>query len=103
MEKTSQSPRHSQLRVSLFVYGSDVDNQPFHEETYTVNATAAGSLMLLEASVVEGQRLWLVNLSNQDERECRVVLLGKLLPGKREVAVQFLRPAPEFWFDCRHI
>ena len=91
--------RRSQPRVSLLVYGSDVDKHPFHEETDTLNANEEGCLLLLEAPVVRGQRLFVVNLKNQDERECRVVRLGKPLQGKRQVAVEFLRPAPEFWFD----
>ena len=91
--------RRSQPRVSLLVYGSDADKHPFHEETDTLNANEWGCLLLLEAPVVRGQRLFVVNLKNQDERECRVVRLGKLLQGKRQVAVEFLRPAPEFWFD----
>jgi hypothetical protein len=94
-----RNSKRSPLQVSLLVYGSAVDNRPFREKTDTLNANEEGCLILLEASVARRQRLCLVNLSNQDERECRVVRLGKLLPGKRQVAVAFLRPAPEFWFD----
>jgi hypothetical protein len=91
--------KRSQPRVSLLVYGSDVDKHPFHEETDPLNANEEGCLLLLETPIVRGQRLFVVNLRNQDERECRVVRLGKPLRGKRQVAVEFLRPAPEFWFD----
>jgi hypothetical protein len=91
--------KRTQPQVSLFVYGSDANNNPFHEETDTINADEGGCLMLLEASVVKGQRLFVVNTANQDERECRVLRVGKLLRGKRRVAVEFLRSAPEFWFD----
>jgi len=94
-----RNSKRSPLQVSLLVYGSAVDNRPFREKTDTLNANEQGCFILLEASVARGQRLCLVNLSNQDERECRVVRLGKLLLGKRQVAVEFLRPAPEFWFD----
>ena len=86
--------------VPLFVYGSDADKHPFHEEIEALNANEGGCLILLETPVVRGQRLFLVNTANQDERECRIVRLGEMLGGKRQVAVEFLRPAPEFWFDC---
>jgi hypothetical protein len=91
--------KRSKPHVALLVYGSNADKRPFHEETETLNANEGGCLITLEAPVVRGQRLILVNTGNQDERECRVVRLGKPGPGKRQVAVEFLRPAPEFWFD----
>lgn len=91
--------KRSAPQVLLLVYGSDADKRPFHEQTDTLNANEGGCLISLETPVLRGQRLVVVNLSNQDERECRVVRLGKLVEGKRQVAVEFLRPAPEFWFD----
>jgi PilZ domain len=95
----NRKTKRSQPHVSLIVYGSDVEKRPFHEEADTLDINEEGCLMHLENPVVLGQRLFVVNLSNQDERECRVVRLGNTLGGKRQVAVQFLRPAPEFWFD----
>jgi PilZ domain len=92
-----KSPR-SKPPVTLLVYGSGVDKQPFHEQADILNANERGCLISLESQVARGQRLFLVNLSNQDELECRVVRLGKLQQGKRQVALEFLRPAPEFWF-----
>jgi hypothetical protein len=91
--------KRSKPHVSLLIYGSDADKRPFHEETETLNANEGGCLITLETPVARGQRLILVNVNNQDERECRVVRLGKQGKGKRQVAVEFLRPAPEFWFD----
>ena len=92
--------RRSKPHVSLLVYGSDANKQPFHEESETVNANESGCLLLLETPVARGQRLFLVNTTNQDERECRVIRVGRMQGGQREIAVEFLRPAPEFWFDC---
>lgn len=91
--------QRSKPPASLLVYGSGMDKQPFHEEADILNADERGCLMALETPVGRGQRLFLVNLSNQDELECRVVRLGKTQQGKRQVAVEFLRPTPEFWFS----
>ena len=91
--------KRSETQVPLLVYGLNVDKQPFHEDSDTLNVNDVGCLLSLETPVVRGQRLFLVNLTNQDERECRVVRLCKLIRGKRQVAVEFLRSAPEFWFD----
>jgi hypothetical protein len=84
--------------VSVLVYGSSVDKQPFHEEASIIDANDRGCLIALENCVSRGQHLFLVNLANEDEIECRVIRLGKQEQGKRQVAVEFLRPAPEFWF-----
>lgn len=91
--------QRSQPPTALLVYGSGMDKQPFHEEAEILNANEDGCLVSLETQVERGQRLFLVNLTNQDELECRVVRLGKSHQGKRQVAVEFLRPRPEFWFS----
>jgi hypothetical protein len=91
--------RRSKHQTCLLVYGSDSAKRPFHEETETIDANAQGCLISLETPVVRGQRLYLVNSSNQDGQESRVVRVGKPVNGRREVAVEFLRAAPEFWFD----
>ena len=94
-----RNTKRAMFHVLLLVSGSDADNRPFREEAETVNVNERGCLTSLETPVVHGQRLVVVNLGNHDERECRVVRLGKLLRGKRQVAIEFLCPAPEFWFD----
>ncbi len=94
--------RHSRRmvhRVPLLVYGSDSDKQPFHEEAYTLEVNEAGCLLSLSAVAVRGQRLVLTNIHNQAENECRVIQVGKRIYGKTRVAVQFLRPDPDFWLN----
>jgi hypothetical protein len=91
--------QRSSLEVPLLVYGSDADKQPFHEETDTVDITAHGCLLVLEADVVRGQRLFLTNMQNQAERECRVIHVGKRARGKARIGVEFLHAAPDFWRD----
>lgn len=85
------------LRVPVLIYGRDAEQQPFHEEAYTLEVSESGSLMSLEATVACGQRLFLVNMRNQAEEECRVVTVGKRVRGKARVAIQFCGPAPHFW------
>jgi hypothetical protein len=89
--------RRQVYRVPLLVYGSDADRQPFHEEGYTLEVSASGCLLSLENEVVRGQRLFLSNMDNQAESECRVINVGKRIKGKARVAVEFLKRAPEFW------
>lgn len=88
--------RHAH-QVSLLIYGSDADKQPFHDEAETVDAHENGCSLDMETAVVVGQRLFLTNMRNQAEQECRVVHVGKRLRGKARVGIEFVRPSPEFW------
>jgi len=83
--------------VQLLVYGSDADRQPFHEEVKTVDANEEGCLLVLETVVAKGQRLFLINMRNQAEQECRVVHVGRRTRGEARIGVEFLRPAPNFF------
>jgi len=99
--RSPDSDRRKGLRhlhsVPLLVYGSGADKQPFHEETSTIDANQDGCLMLMETVVVRGQRLYLANMRNQAEQECRVIHVGRRVRGKARIGVEFIRPAPHFW------
>lgn len=88
--------RHSH-ETTLLVYGSDAEKQPFHEESDTIDANDDGCLFLLATAVSPGQRLFLTNMRNQAEQECRVVYVGRIAQGKVRIGVEFTRPAPQFW------
>jgi hypothetical protein len=83
--------------VMLLIYGSDADKQPFHEEAETVDAHENGCSLVLETSVARGQRLFLTNMHNQAEQECRVIHVGRRMRGKARVGVAFIAPTPQFW------
>ena len=91
-----QGLRHSHKTLVL-VYGSDCNKQPFHEECETVDANENGCLFTLENPVAQGQRLFLTNMRNQAEQECRVVYVGRKMRGRVRVGVEFPRPTPQFW------
>jgi hypothetical protein len=88
--------RHTHT-VSLLIYGSDADKQPFHEETETIDAHDQGCSLSLETVVVRGQRLFLTNMRNQAEQECRVIHVGRRVRGRARVGIEFVKPTPEFW------
>lgn len=88
--------RHSH-QVSLLIYGSDADKQPFHEEAETIDAHENGCSLSMETAVVNGQRLFLTNMRNQAEQECRVVHVGKRFQGRARVGIEFTVPTPQFW------
>jgi hypothetical protein len=88
--------RHAH-QASLLIYGSDADKQPFHEEAETIDAHENGCSLTMETVVVDGQRLFLTNMRNQAEQECRVVHVGKRVRGKARVGIEFVAPTPRFW------
>jgi len=99
-DKTASDRRKSKRSkqcVPLLVYGSDSEKQPFHEEAETLEVNDQGCLLSIQNEVVQGQRLFLSNMSNQAEHECRVVHVGKRVRGRSKIGVEFLRPAPGFW------
>ncbi len=83
--------------TSVLVYGSDSEKQPFHEQSETIDANENGCLLSIANSVSRGQRLFLTNMRNQAEQECRVIYVGRRVRGKSRVGVEFVRPTPQFW------
>lgn len=92
-----RSTRRILVNVPLFVYGSNFDRQPFHEDAYTVDLNEGGCLVSLKAEVVYGQRLWIINTENEAECDCRVIHMSKRFQGRTFVGVGFLQPGLRFW------
>ena len=85
------------LDVPVVICGQSGDQQTFREETFTVTVSAHGALLMLAENVKLGQMITLINLSNSAQREGRVAYRGPTHAGLSQVAVEFSRPAPEFW------
>jgi hypothetical protein len=92
-----RSPRAS-VYVPVFVYGYTTADEPFHQETNTLQVNANGALLKLSANVVHGQKLLVTNRVTQEEQECYVVTLMKR-PRHADlcVGVAFANSAPGFW------
>ncbi|MFZ0639944.1 MAG: hypothetical protein WA020_04330 [Candidatus Acidiferrales bacterium] len=92
-----QSSRTS-VYVPVFVYGYTSPDEPFHQDTNTLEVNASGGLLRLDANVQYGQKLLVMNRVTQEEQECYVVTLAKR-PKHAElrVGVAFARCAPGFW------
>jgi hypothetical protein len=85
------------LDISVFVYGHEPGNEPFHEEAHTLKVNANGALLLLSIPVKKGQSLLLTNESTQKEQDCRVVFLGTRRSRTIEAGVAFPLTNPGFW------
>jgi hypothetical protein len=86
------------LRVPVFVYGHGLRNEPFHEESSSINVNHHGALLSLSRKVKSGQELLLTNPATHAEQPCRVIFLKQKKQKKTmEVGVAFSEPAPDFW------
>jgi hypothetical protein len=92
-----RNSKRVELNVPLFVYGSNVFEQPFHEEAFTLDLNDGGCRLSLAEDVLPGQRLCLTNTENQAERECRVIHVSKRFKGRLRIGVTFFQPDPQFW------
>src|SRR5208282_2099797 len=85
------------IDVPVEIGGESADHCVFREETFTVTVSAHGALVMLATKVAPGQRLTVMNTASREEREGRVAYMGPIHAGLAQVAVEFIRPAPEFW------
>ena len=82
--------------VRVLIYGHAPGDEPFHEESVTLEIGSRGGLMVLEKEVFVGQKLLLTNVDSFKEQECKVVrFISK--SHQKIVAVEFDSSAPEFW------
>lgn len=96
-----QSPRTSTY-VPVFVYGYTSADEPFHQDTNTLQVNANGGLLRLDAKVHYGQKILVMNRVTREEQECYVVTLIER-PKRADVCVgvAFARSAPGFWSTRR--
>lgn len=105
MSSPEHQPKLSNLRrshrvclsVPVTVIKPVEGKTPISEDTRTLIVSAHGALIVLQTQVEAGELLTLKHSKTQEELVCRVVNHGPDQGGKREVAVEFERPAPRFW------
>jgi len=85
------------LSVPVTVVREGPGNHRVTEESRTLIVSAHGALILLGLTVEAGQLLTMRHTKTQEELICRVIHLGPDQSGKREVGVEFEKPAPRFW------
>jgi hypothetical protein len=82
----------------VLVYGRmENEDDPFTENTKTINLSAHGGLVPISARVVLSQKLILTNLQTEEDLPCRVARLGQTVDGETLVGLEFLEPSPLFW------
>jgi hypothetical protein len=82
--------------MPVLVYGR-LGNEPFAENTETVDVSSNGGYMAISAPVTYSQRLILTNLQTNEELACRV---ARIITNEKDVTfvgLEFLQPSPRFW------
>jgi hypothetical protein len=69
----------------------------FQEDTATETVNAHGCMVRLAASIQRGEKLTLTNMRSEEDTECRVASIGPSAGGKKEVGLEFTKPAGYFW------
>jgi hypothetical protein len=85
------------LRIPIAVIAPGPDKQMALEQTHTLVVNAHGTLISLSLPVRTGQVVILQNPGTSEEESCRVIRVDPVREGKAEVALEFLKPAPNFW------
>jgi len=85
------------MRVPVVVRPQTAEKHAAAEKTETLVVNAHGALLLLATRVAVDEFVIVRNLKTGEELLCRVTLVGPSLMGKSQVAVEFIKPAPDFW------
>lgn len=99
-QSTASLQRRSQrllLRVPIVLRRTSPAGKSVVEKTSTLAVNAHGALILLTPPVADGEMLALKNALTNEEHQCHVVYVGLTDSGKRQVGVEFLKPAPQAW------
>jgi len=91
-------PRGSRVALAtpVFVYGW-LGDEPFGENTETLNVSAVGGLIRLSAKVIPSQELIITNLQTNEDLPCRVARSVTTRDGKTLAGMDFLLASPNFW------
>lgn len=73
------------------------DKKSLTESTHTIVVNAHGALLIIAMRVTVNSFIVLENHATRKELLCRVAHVGATFMGKTQVAVEFIRPDPEFW------
>ncbi|MGA8144843.1 MAG: hypothetical protein WB987_13220 [Candidatus Acidiferrales bacterium] len=88
--------RRVRATAQILLYGRLAD-EPFQEQTETIDVSSHGGLFPVSAAVVPSQKLIVTNLETNDDLACRVARLIRTEHGQTLAAVEFLQPSLRFW------
>jgi len=72
-------------------------DEPFQEQTETIDVSALGGLLPITVEVTKSQKLLLTNIETNQDLACRVARLVRTEEGRILAGVEFLQPSEGFW------
>ena len=87
----TKAPRQRSQNKTIRVYGHGPGQIPFYQEAQTAKVTSKGCLLILNAPVSRGQKLLLMNRTQENPVEAEVVMTRTL--GERMCEVEVCFPA----------
>jgi hypothetical protein len=84
------------VAMPVLIYGRSA-NEPFQEQTETIDVSTHGGLMPVTVEVMKSQKLLLTNLLTNEELACRVARVVRTPEGKTLAGLEFLQPSEGFW------
>ena len=88
-DTAKDAPRHGSHGTTVCVYGYGPSKNPFYKEAQTVKVTSKGCLLILSAPVSQGQKLLLMNGTQENPVEAEIVMTRPLGAQMCEVEVHF--------------
>ena len=95
--ETSEKRRTQRVQIAMPVIIRCKEGKAFEESVFTVSVNANGCLVKVQAPVLRGQKVLIVNPRTTEELPCTVIYLGKKDGGKTEVGLEFSEASPLFW------
>jgi hypothetical protein len=89
--------RSKRIKMRIAVTVRLQGKNPVTESTHTIVVNAHGCLLILAMRLQLDCFIVVENPSTKKELLGRVVHIGASFMGKTQVAVEFIRPDPEFW------
>jgi hypothetical protein len=71
---TTNAPRQGSQKRTVCVYGYGPSKSPFYQEAQTVKVTSKGCVLILSALVSRGQKLLLMNRTQEKPMEAEIVM-----------------------------
>jgi hypothetical protein len=84
-----ETPRQGSQSATVCVYGHGPSKNPFYKEAQTLKVTSKGCVLLLSAPVSRGQKLLLMNGTQENPVEAEIVMARPLGAQMCEVEVYF--------------
>jgi hypothetical protein len=97
IKTTKDAHRNGSPGTTVFVYGYGPTKNPFFKEAQTVKANSEGCLLILNAPVSRGQKLLLMNGTEQNPVEAEIRMTRSLGAQTYEVEVSFPVARTDSW------